>query len=747
MEVPKRRTRFFGACILFFMVVLAVGTAIVFAAEPRSGSYSLVIEKKFAADTPADVLAEAEKQSYTFKIEGTKRGDNDQLIPINETITLPREGVSGEDAWKSDEIAFGSPFNVSVTEITNDVTLKVNGKEYNMGSSQAETATLFSESPQVRDLNNNGKIVLSRPNKKLVSDGNGGFKTVDVTTTSTFRIKSEWPWGPDEFAKPDSWQPYAKEVELVPGASPIELTGLQAGRYTIEDLSVSGYNLTLGGRHIDVDAGNSGTFYINNFPGSLTITAGGTKGDGGKHYYTIKRGDAPDDAQETEAVASGEKYTLEKLPQGQYTVTEHTFSGAPTEFTVTVPQTDEREKTGKSSALTSGTANSWKYQSLNYKDFDVDYIKMVSFGPLYDSAGNRLSSTNKYTTFRYGLYADDGKLYTKDVISYTKSAGFSGYTVYSMNDAEKLEVPSSKKIGFTVTGLKSSTARTIGVNWIEYDEKEVPNTFQYADTNNSVTIDDRGWIKIKAPEIPDSEHAAKVTYTYTLRKSAGADPIVLTLKPGEEHTLTGLAAGSYLVRETVAIDDEPVGFEMDISGGPFGSTEAGKSSDITVMGDRTLTITKYGSTTENGGRDYTFKIEQTKGENSFETKTVTLKAGGSNSSIILPAGEYKVTPVDDMTEIFELKCSDSSQVKAEVPSSQAATVTFTNVFVEGTMGYRYVHEYYIGHPNENGECTSYTYEGCSPVTTVGGRRDDKEFYGSIDITKEPGFTIGGQTYT
>ena len=33
MEVPKKRTRFFGACILFFMVVLALATAVLAASS------------------------------------------------------------------------------------------------------------------------------------------------------------------------------------------------------------------------------------------------------------------------------------------------------------------------------------------------------------------------------------------------------------------------------------------------------------------------------------------------------------------------------------------------------------------------------------------------------------------------------------------------------------------------------------------------------------------------------------------
>ena len=283
------------------------------------------------------------------------------------------------------------------------------------------------------------------------------------------------------------------------------------------------------------------------------------------------------------------------------------------------------------------------------------------------------------------------------------------------------------------------------LRWTEYTRKEESiYTPELADVNYSYTVDERGWMEITAPTVDSGQPGAdEITYTYELRKEEDGAAETLTLTPGETRRIEGLDAGSYLLMEKVNLD-QPDGFTMKISGDPFGSTEAGKAFELTVKGDRRLTITKPQST-QDGGRTYTFEIEQTDGNKAFK-KTVTLKAGASDNSIVLPEGKYTVTPTDDMTEVFQLTCSDTSQVQAAVPSTSSATVTFTNVFTPGTMGYRYVHEYYL--KDANGV---YHYEGNSPITTVGGRNDANEFYGSLDITKEPNFRFTGsdgkpQTY-
>lgn len=227
MKTSQKRKRIFGVCILFFMLALALTTAVMAASSNwvADGSYSLVIHKQFATkveqvnekgekvmvDVPEAVLDEAMKQTYSFRVKGYRLDRNRNEHPIDEIIT-----IGPNQNWQSEKLGSDGPIHVSVTEITNNITLEVtdeNGvkKEYNMGDSRAETVTLFDESPQVRELNNNGKIVLSRPAKKTITV-NGKDKEVDVTTTSIFRITSEW--NAADSAKPVGWQPFSEIVTL-----------------------------------------------------------------------------------------------------------------------------------------------------------------------------------------------------------------------------------------------------------------------------------------------------------------------------------------------------------------------------------------------------------------------------------------------------------------------------------------------------------------------------------------------------
>lgn len=417
-NVKDRRKRIFGASILLMMLVLALGTAAMAATGTwdEKGSYSLIIQKQFdKGQLPKEVLEKAKEQTYRFHIQGYRLDADKNKIEIDEYVTIgpdsedwvTEEAEDGIIRWKlSEKFCSNGPIHVSVTEITNDITLEVDGKEYNMGASRVEASDLYQESPQVRDLNNNGKIVLSRPATKTVFEG-GQPKEVPVTTTSSFRIRSEWPWDEGTVAKPDSWEAYDKTVTLKPGADPIELTGLSAGRYTIEDLSVSGYNIQLGARDQEVKAGETGTFYINSKPGKLVITAGGTPDDGAIHYYVVERTSHPEGAETfvdrvTDGVKSGETYTLDNLPRGEYEVTEYSIS-VPTAFEVTVPHTASAPKTLKFQKKYFGEA------AARYISFDVggDYITDFKFGRLFDASDKGLSSKDTYDFgIRYRKTAD-----------------------------------------------------------------------------------------------------------------------------------------------------------------------------------------------------------------------------------------------------------------------------------------------------------------------------------------------------
>ncbi len=720
------------------MLVLALGTAAMAATGTwdEKGSYSLIIQKQFDKDTPEGVLEEAMKQTYRFHIQGYRLDADKNKIEIDEYVEIgPKsdnwEGTAEDGAirWKlSEKFCSNGPIHVSVTEITNDITLEVDGKEYNMGASRVEASDLYQESPQVRDLNNNGKIVLSRPEKKTIFVG-GQPSEVPVTTTSSFRIRSEWPWDEGTVAKPPNWEAYDKTVTLAPGDSH-SWDKLMAGRYTIEDLSVSGYNIQLGARDQEVKAGETGTFYINNNPGKLVITAGGTPDDGAVHYYELERVWTPGDADPFTkrftdvGVKSGEQYTFDALPKGEYEVKEFSIY-VPTAFKVTVPHTASAPKTLKFQKKYFGEA------AARYISFDVggDYITDLKFGRLFDASDKGLSSKDTYDFgIRYRKTADQEGQTTS-----TWKAPRLANKKYSFTSP--IYPRTSGTLAFSCWNVSNASGEYLALEWVENTRTEPSSTKDDANVNYSCTVDDRGWIEITAPKVDLTKPGAEnVTYTYEVRKNKTDETALksLTLDPGETGTIAGLEEGTYFLMEKV--DTGVAEFKMEISGDPFGSTEAGKEFDLTVMDTRQLTIRKP-ENEQDGGRSYTFKVEKISGDTEFETKTVTLKAGES-SDISLPAGRYLVTPTDDMTEVFQMVCSDSSQVHSNVPSGSSATVTFTNVFTEGTLGYRYVHEYYI--KDENGK---YHYEGCSPVTTVGGRTDTSERYGSIDIAKEPFFTF------
>ena len=128
MKAENRRKRIFGAGILLMMSALVLFTMAAVATEGEdNSSYSLVIIKEFDDKTPEDVRKAAEEKEYQFTIVGTRR-DGDQLIPVNEIITLPRIDA-GNKIWTSEKLTSSGPFHVTVTEITDNIVLQVDGEQ------------------------------------------------------------------------------------------------------------------------------------------------------------------------------------------------------------------------------------------------------------------------------------------------------------------------------------------------------------------------------------------------------------------------------------------------------------------------------------------------------------------------------------------------------------------------------------------------------------------------------------------
>lgn len=626
-NVKKLRKQIFGAVILLFMVLLAVGTT-VFATSGNSisDSYNLVIQKQFATsveqvkldekgnpvldesgnpvietvEIPKKVLAAAKAQTYTFKIEGYYRestAEGYQNVPFNKEVKLD----ASSEGWKSDVLPFPGPFNFTVTEITDNIVLKVGDDFYNMSNSSTDAAVPVSSREHEVELRNNATLIVTRPAAQE------GKTEPDLWYRVTSRQEDEHT---------GNFEPLDEVFCLKAGESKtFEKTKsgnlLRAGMYTVKQIAApDGYQLKLGERNVPVPEGDEGHFHINGNPGILTLTAGGTKGDGATHYYTVERTETEEKdtstfEKRTVLIPSGESWQLDNLPRGGYTVTEYTID-ASEEFTATMTQTETRTQEGKSSALTAENKNSWRRMNLSASDkFAADYIKMVSFGPLYDSNGDKRGSSTSYAVFRYGVPDNDKGTTVTNIKSHTK--GYAGNKTVTITEAPKLPVGPNKWIYFTVTGLKSSTAKTIGVKWIEYDEKEVTNKFKQAVVENDITVDERRQLTIMAPALPDGSMlgADDVAYYYTIKDEDGnlvsgitdidgkplpeisdRDKVARTVKiaPGESVGLMLPEAGSYTITETMEGPVEKKGFNMKVEGHEFGTSEAGKSFEVEVGG-------------------------------------------------------------------------------------------------------------------------------------------------------------------
>lgn len=602
MNVEKRKKRIFGAGVLLFMMLLTAFTMVAFATgEDVSTSYSLTIEKIFADGTPEN----AKEQEYTFRIQGqAKKQDGTVTDTIDKTITL-----SKKNGWTYTCTA-GAPITATVTEVTSGIQVNQGGQHYNMHNTKCVTSALLLGSQKLQ-LKNDASIKLSKPEKE-------GEKPL---TSSWFHVYNEpYPGHHDVIEKVD------EVVELIPGAKEQVFDHLSAGVYTVEELKApDGYSVLVGPRTANVNAGDEGTFYINGNPGRLTITAGGTPGDGATHYYTVDRQKEADDAANhisfaprTSLVRSGETWVIDDLPRGSYTVTEHTYAGS-CGYTLTVPQSKLiQSRSLKSSALSNTDRRIWK--SFNASP-EADYIILKSFGPLYDSNGKKLNST--YSHFHYGALENGGISY------WTRTGPYDGIYNYLPNNPPDVPLEANqagnKPVYFSIVNVKSTAAAKIGVEWEEYAYKEPVSTWFGKAFGSTVTksIDGRGWMLFtKAPD--SSQGAENLTYYYTItsgdKKSVAnchvtdADghalngrlttvddhTVRLAVKPGESVQLNGLKKGTYDIVESVD-KDVADGFSMEIVGCAVNVTQANTASRIRVQGPRTLTIGKPGCT-DGGGR-------------------------------------------------------------------------------------------------------------------------------------------------
>ena len=734
-ERKSIRSRVFGSCILLMMVILAVCTVTFTAtAEEDNSSYSLIIRKVFSFDKeiPQEVREKAQSQEYTFKISGT-RSDKGETVEVNETFTLPRT-VDGQQVWESQKYTSDGPFNVTVIEVTDNVDIKDNhGRHYNMSDSSTDTSVMINSRKHELQLRNNAILHITRP-----GDVDGPERLWYHVSNRPYDGHST-----DGFAALDMTFSLTKGEDRRISVNPATKEGLCAGVYTFEQIAApDGYQLQLGKRTETVTNGNKGYFYINGTPGSLTLTAGGTKGDGATHIFTVERtepGDTLEYVTRSEEIPSGESRVFDDLPKGGYTVTEYSYTGdVNTEFSLLMPQTVEKKRdttttapqytTFRTFALTPGTT----------------YFKMNSFGPLYDVNKQKINSTSITYNFAYGWGNENGGITYSTVVGTFKANEIRTIT----NATARRSHPDKFVIGFRTQNVSDSKAKHLGVSWTEYTEKDVSKTCKNAGTQytSNIKVDDRGWMTITAPAPKEGTDTSHIVYYYAIRNNKNElvtgvggetdnpDTTVM-LKAGESVKLEGLAAGSYKVMETVGWHF--AGFTMEIEGYPFGTTEAEKTMNVQVGGQRELTISKPAVSNPPGEavdeRDYIFTVS-----GSGFNETVSVKAGESTKITLPKEGKYTVQPQQDKLTAYGLKYVDSSAIYGTA-SGSVSDITFTNIFSQGEYGYRYVHEYYV-RESDGG----YAFEGNSDITTRLGRKES-ERYQSTDIRMDSNFK--GNEYT
>lgn len=672
---------------------------------------------------------------------------------MNETVTLPREPTGDDDdEWMTETFYSHGPFDVTVTEITDNIVLEVDGEFYNMSDSTSDAAISVNSRTHTVELRNNSSLTITRPVPSGSADAGPDILRYHITSTQ------------DEMHSPSGFEALDTIVELGAGESQtISKTesghNLLAGSYTIEQIAApDGYTLQLGDRDETVSPGEKGMFYINGNPGTLKLTAGGSENDGFIHSYVIERikkesGDESVFNTRSETLESGKFVVVDNLPKGEYTITEHTIN-VNQRYTLNVTQTAERQE--KSSGLSKTDTRKWIYFSLgnpNDPNFVVNSYKMDKFGPLYKGK-NKLDNTYTYTAFAYAPVSSDGKIYTKDIKRYYREAGFQGGRTVTMSDAKEFDAPEIKKIGFAATGVSSSTPTSIGVKWYEYGIRT--ENFISANVYQTFTVDDRKQLTIMAPELPNpsAPGADDIVYYYTIANEdesflqgvtyADGSPLpneedksrnkrTVALLPGNSVELKLPAAGSYKILETIE-GASAVGFEMEVKGHPFNTTETSTQLKVTVKNKRSLTISKP-AVKKRDTRRYHFTV---KGPNSFD-KTINIGAGESSELIWLnEPGEYTIMPQNTELETYQLSYTDSGAIYGMV-NGHTSSVTFTNTFSKDVYAYRYINEYYVKDPDG-----TYHHEGNSPIATVRGR-EGGEVYQASQIRKETNFN--GLAYT
>lgn len=748
------KKRIFGVSVFLVMVMLAVGTMVSFASGGTLDSYSMMITKKLADDAPAA----AQQEEYQFKIEGTvsdKDGSNAEDIKDIEVTVKYTDGREEKlPAGQEKIIKIKGEGNVTLTfppkmiNITaveeidaDDVITDENGKKWSVTETSCETEMNVSGTETtVRISKPGGAITLARPevdgNNNPIPEGNLAYYT--LTGEGFHGGKASGG---------------TKLISVAPGKTVTLGSDLDQGVYTIKEVQpIPGFSVLVGPREINVGAGEVGKFYINSDKSTLTIKAPAlAEGESPRtHYYRIESTDGwikrDIEVQTGQEGQVGKDGKVEHLPKGEYTIRVYkTYEGTPGNYSVSYP-----ESTPKNVSWNMGSAL-YKVGEADkgYTGFSIggDYFDTTSlvFGPLIDQNGNTVDSSVKYK-FSYGAINPEKPSYIKGW-SWSDVAGNISKKQINLSAEEKecVRNPINGKLYFKATNVTTSTinpdalpAKQVRIAWTAYtyNKEDTTSTCKKTNTTYYVTIDRRGYIIVSKPEDPNDENGL-VSYTYTIRDSAGKEQEVV-LHAGESQKVEGLAAGKVYITETISEKPEPLPFTVELVEMEQVLTNAGESTSITILGDRTVEISKPAG--EDDGRDYSFKIEGTDKDGTAHSGTITLKAGEQtfvrDQFETLPEGTYTITAENDSSGSsygYTVKFNDGSTL--DLVTGKQAHVTFTNTFGQKEDSYRVVHEYYDA---------NYNYVGSTAIETRSASEGHGDYYTADEMPKF--FDFQGQRY-
>lgn len=739
----------FIAGVLLLMVMLALGTLRTFAEEgaKSSSSYVLTIRKVFADGTPDNVVAEAAKQKYTFRVEAkVKNGGENETVEKVVTITGEDEGT----------VEFSNAFKVSVIEQTDGGGFEVpNGTNEPFIYDVSETECLSemhvnASKATVHISKDNGRIEISRP---------------EDAPTVTFKLTGEPHHGSqEEFDRKFKESNSSDSVTIAAGGK-AEFIGLPQGEYTITKLrAADGFNVLVGSRDFGVKAGETGKVYINGTDSKITIKAPDpVDGVVLTHHYQVSGGNKYT-TREID-VLSGNYGAVEHLGEGLYTIkVSETYDGFKG-YTVAYPDiVKTADRTGNTSALYTASSGNYKYFSvLN----GADYVEVYGFGPMLNASKEAVSSTYK---FYYGTRnAETGKIASRNTT--VSDEDWRGCT---FNAPVKLVVPASDgRVYFLALNVSNASAKYLTVKWREYKEKEAkaPIKDPSADGNvvkvNGITDN---YITISKAQDTSDPRGDAVNYYYTIKDSNGNKienytvaatdkdgnninvPVnetfdekdtTVTLKAGQTVKISGLKSGAnYRIYED--IEKAPAKpFDVTLEDTKKIVTTSGGEISITTLDERIVEISRPGKKEDDNEREYTYNIYD---ENDSETvlRQVKLKSGETKTvaeatGSKLPPGSYCIKAIDDQIVGFDVAFTDSSSLTSDF--IRTATVTFTNTFSEVESSYHVIHEYYL----KDGD--NYTFEGVSPVYTKNCDHNHAAGDGHKSTEVHLLDVFGGNTYT